>query len=290
MAVQKNKLRHSSISASVLTSETFSSLWPILLTANNEARALELIHYDNISDPNTYDREKTRLGLESTMVIQIAIHGADGQYIQTDDLNELANLQLPNPISRISIDNSSRYELILKVKPLNQFRITLDFSVPQIFDLSRSPTQATENGSNINILGTSEIWVDGTYSKVREIFDSASSKMAFLHRHAIYDLLLWPIYVPLLVLSLFRFDKSIALAIPGASAALLVIAYLNLLVLALYLFRFLFNYARWLFPYFELDFQRNKRRSLQKAAYILVIGGLVCSALYDGIKYIVLNW
>jgi len=292
MAIQKNKLRHLTIPPSSLSVEHFTKILRVVQTANEEAKSFELDEIEKAADPSLFKRDQAKAALDKHLVIQLGVFGSDGEYVQTDDLNDINDLNhptLPDSISRVELNNKSKYKLFAERNPFHYFELTLDFRAPKILDLNSSPTRATENDSSVNVLGINNNWVDGTFSALKKIFDEAKSGATIFHRHAVYDLVLWLIYVPLVIYALFRIDIWAMSKLGKLSPGLQFTIYLYMLVFSLLVFRFAFNYARWLYPYFELQSRREKKRALQRTIYISLVSAVAASATYDLLKFLLLN-
>jgi len=53
------------------------------------------------------------------------------------------------------------------------------------------PSQPTPNETNFAVNGSDATWVNGVFHEFTEYTRSHRSRMSWLHRHTVYDVLLW---------------------------------------------------------------------------------------------------
>jgi len=126
--------------------------------------------------------------------------------------------------------------------------------------------------SSLDIFGQNETWVSGTYRKVVELLGNRKNKHGWLHRNNVWDLFLWLAIMPIIFRILFVLQKSITPHLPNISGVLKGAIYVYAFFLLLNAFRFIFSYARWVFPYLELE-TPLKKTNLHR----LILGTIVLS-------------
>ena len=164
--------------------------------------------------------------------------------------------------------------------PRNRFELLLDFTKPELFNLSLSPSISTPNASNIFVTGLNSDWVSGVYRKVTDFIKQKKTRRGFFHRHSVYDLLLLLLGIPFAFWMTYKLSGLINSMFGGFSAFVQNGAYVCLFFLMLHIFRALFVYARWVFPIVEY---RGSTDTARRHRYIL--GGLIIAVfgnfLYD---------
>ncbi len=287
MSIYKNTSRTIAIQSGVVTKDELKNM--ILLTddINKQAKELEFQRYDSEitgdTPPVTMDH------VNEAMPIRIWVNGEEGELLLTSKPETLEDHLLPKHISRIKIENSSYYRQIAKgVDPINHFEIVLDFSTSSIFDFISTPTARTSNESSIYILGQNDNWVAGTYEKLNSVFKDKKSYRSFIHKSNVYDLLLWFIFVPILMLYYFpKFDLRVRnIEFLNGSDAYFTVLYLCIFIIGLYIFRSLFNFSRWLFPYLELESQKVGERIILKSGFGFILLSIIGPLFYDLFKYL----
>jgi hypothetical protein len=249
----------------------FRKLYEILSTSAEEGASIEIAKVNKLPGQTDEVFEAFKKQAKSLYLVTIQIFDAKGGYIFTESPSIFDESKLPDSITRIIFDNSQRFRAALQREPIHRARITFDFAKSSIFDFITMPSHATPNNSNIDIIGETETWVHGTYKKVVESLKERGNKGRWLHANNIYDIFLWFVVIPLNLRLLYKINLKLQANFVGMSTFLKVGIYLYFFVILLYVYRIIFNYARWIFPNIEL------RTSLQKGAVVhrLLLGTLV---------------
>jgi hypothetical protein len=160
----------------------------------------------------------------------------------------------------------------------------LDFRKPEVLNFSILPSQETNNESNFEIEGRDVTWVNGVFQEFFDFVERRPSTAPWLHRHSVYDVLLWLVGFPLsfwICSKLAPFVEGVA---GGLSTFLKSALYFYVFVIALNLLRIAFHYARWIWPLTE--FRSEMSSSIKhKTILSLILSGLGLAALYDFIKW-----
>ena len=180
------------------------------------------------------------------------------------------------------IDSAQYLRDVHSWHPRNRFELFLDFTKPELFNLSLSPSISTPNASHVFVTGLNSDWVNGVFHKVTDFIEKRKTHFRFFHRHSIYDLL-----VPC---GCFPFAFSIASKFAGIinnwfSGILESAAYLYVFYISLLSFRILFDYARWIFPIVEYKGTRDTAQKHRRFLWVLLLA-VLGNFIYDVIKIV----
>ncbi len=218
----------------------------------------------------------------------IHIHGDGGQYFYWENSSIFDDPGLPNKIVKIAFDNTSKFKALLKQKePINKFRIEFDFTKQGVFDFVTIPSEATPNRSFISVLGENETWVVGTYNKVIEFLSDYRNKHGWLHRRSIYDMFLWFLIIPVSFRVLYHVNRSLPENFVQLSDFFKVACYLYFFIIILYVFRIVFNYARWVFPNIELIRPLQSCAIKHRVFLGTILISIIAALIYDIIKSLI---
>jgi hypothetical protein len=191
---------------------------------------------------------------------------------------------LPERFSSIEYDTSFSVRAQLNATPNDSASVFLDFTRPRIFDRVL-PSEPTPNKSNWVVSGQTEAWSTSLSTRLEQFFSERQTKVDWLHRSNTYDGLLIVMGLPLALWGAYRIGRPISarLHLPTAVETGL---YVYAFFFSLGLFRWMFSYARWVFPKVELASEQSgagKHRAVWATA---AIGVLAC-AVWDAIKAMV---
>jgi hypothetical protein len=174
---------------------------------------------------------------------------------------------------------------IINYYPRNSFELFLDFSKPELFNLSFIPSQATPNASNILVQGYDATWVHGVYNEFTNFIKKYPAKLTWLHKHSIYDFLVWVFGFPFGFWVTYRLSNILNEIFGKFSNFVQSASYVYVFLASLIIFRLLFDYARWVWPLVEY---RSSANIGQKHRIIigLITIGLVSAFIYDILKTI----
>jgi len=162
----------------------------------------------------------------------------------------------------------------------------LDFRRPDVFNFTILPSQETQNESNFEIEGKDITWVNGVFQEFFDFVERRPSTLPWLHRHTIYDVLLWVMGFPLSFWICSKLSPFIEKVFGEYSVFLKSALYFYIFIIALNLIRIAFHYARWIWPLTE--FRNERSKSLKhKSLFALIVSGLGLPALYDFIKWLI---
>ena len=223
--------------------------------------------------------DELRAAVRASLALVVRLQ-TGSEWINGTTMDLLNDEQLPDGIVRIEFDSSFLYRTRFNnLVPNNTFTIVLDLSRPNVLDMSTPPTQ---NASIANISGLDAMWANALHDELVAFFQQGRTNRGWLHVTRSYDALLFLVGFPLsfdIVYHLSRLTKEAA-PIPQALSVAL---YVYIVLLVLFLFRILFNYATWAFPKLEIDAPRQHSGAAHRVAIstlsLIILGALVKAAL-----------
>ena len=280
-AILKTELSQQ-ITACAFLKEDLKTLCEILQESSYAAAEEEVTNYtplDRSPEQILADREVLRLGFE----LQVTVRGTDDKVLFGTIPAVFSSPRFPDKVKTLYINSELDLKNLHNWSPRNRFELLLDFTKPELFNLSLSPSISTPNASNIFVTGLNSDWVSGVYRKVTDFIQEKRTRRGSFHRHSIYDLLLLLVGLPFAFWMAYKLSGLIDSMFGGFSVFVQNGAYVCLFFLMLNLFRILFAYARWIFPVVEY---RSSTDNARKHRYIL--GGLIIAIfgnfLYDLLK------
>ncbi len=209
--------------------------------------------------------------LRESFTLKVTISGKNGEELW-GTINEVFNsVNFPEEVKSVYIDSQSTLNHVHKYYPHNYFVVLLDFSKPKILDFSLLPSVGTPNGSNLEVSGYDATWVNGVFSELKSYITSKSSTLSIVHRHSIYDVLLWTLGFPLSFWLCNQLSNSIT-ELTLESTLFENALYLYIFIATLLLFRLLFHYLRWMCPLVEFRTSGNKMLAHRVVFSVLSIG------------------
>jgi len=271
----------------VLKLEDLKRIFEVLKESVREAADLEVKSLRQAKDQSEKEFKAIIDYAKDLFVVRVVIISAKEEYLQTDSPDVFDQNKLPPVINQVIFDTSLKYKALEQNRfPLNWIRVTFDFAGQvRIFDFRTAPTVETPNNSLIEVGGTSETWVRGTSKRVLDVLGDRRSKRGWLHKHSIYTILIWLFVMPLSIFYTHRIEMHYSACF--REYMLLGFAlYLYFVLTICNIFMILFNYARWIFPYAELEgYSPSKCRAhryILGALFLSIVSGF----LYDFVKFL----
>lgn len=237
-----------------------------------------LYKLDNETEGEFQERRKKVL---DAFVTTVRIQGFDNEVVTGHGESFFNSGLLPERILSIEYDTAFSPKAVLDFTPNNRASVLLDFSHPRIFDRWQ-PSEPTPNNSNWFVTADGEAWSTSLSTRLQQFFEERRTHMDWLHRSNTYDLLLMVMGFPLGLWGAYRIGHPAAVYLRPPSdieTALYVYAFF----LSLNVFRWMFSYARWVFPKVEADEARSAPGK-HRAVFGALVLGIVGSALWDAIK------
>jgi hypothetical protein len=278
------------IPSRMVDSSFLKRLFNILDNAIRQAGKIAAGQLQQIPGQSIDEYNKLKESIQDSYKIEIIlVYGSrkysKGKFLLGEDEEILNESNLKATLTNIIFTNIERFQRKFNMLPGHSIRLELDFNRGPIFDFSVNPSKATEHLNVLEIKGSDDNWVAGTEDTVLDLFRDGSNKYSWFHQKNIYDIILWPIVFPLSFLYLHRIQLLFGNYLLPLNGTLQVFLYIYFIIVVLLLFRILFNFARWLFPYMELR-GSGKRRP----AFLRWFLGSICAAvIVDSLKNFILK-
>jgi hypothetical protein len=211
--------------------------------------------------------------------ITITIRGADGEELFGDSGGMFSSSNLPSDIVLIYMTNVVAYEGETGRKPPNGFALTLDFSKPPLIDNNNPVSNPTPNGSGISMDGQRDAWVASVSDAVMGVLRRRNNGRLFLHAAFVYDIGLMLLGLPLGLYVCWRLSGAVGYHLGAVNPFLAAVAYVYLVLLAMWLYRAMFGYTKWAFPTVELREAESKSSKHRRFWYAIVTGILSGAAI-----------
>lgn len=252
----------------------------VLQERNNEAGRLEIEKYQR-PDGETDEEHatKTQKILEG-FELHVSILGRDGQRL-TGPLNEIfESPNFPDEVLGVSMDSKIPLKVLHGWSVRNSMSLVLDFTKPEVFNFSLSPSTETSNASRFTVEGDNATWVNGVFNEFNNMLQKNAARFTWLHRHSIYDLIVLLVGLPLSFWVCYRstefFSNNFSLS-PGFLQNMI---YVYLFFFTLSGLRALFHYARWIWPLIEYRDQKNSSVK-HRAIWTTIVLGITTTLIYD---------
>lgn len=230
--------------------------------------------------------EANKKTLKESFQLKITVTGKGGEELWGSIEEVFSSANFPDQVNSLYVDSESTLRYAHNYYPHNSFKIFLDFTKPNIFDLSLMPNHETPNESNIEVKGYDATWVNGVFSELKKFVEERSSTLSIVHNHSVYDVLLWVLGFPLSFWVCYKLSGQIESAFGGDNAFIVSALYLYAFVATLFVFRVLFHYLRWVCPLVEYRCKGN-RMLAHRALFAVLSIGWVGQFIYDMLKVII---
>lgn len=284
----KSNQKTASIPSCALNESDLKSFLEILNGINQEAA--EIAASKLIKDPNQSYEEFNKLkeSVPNLYKISIQIFGAKGEYMVSQSAEVFSDKYLPDRITIILFDNVLHHKLTTNLEPQLKIEIRFDCSKPSIFDLTTNLSTSTPNNSSIQVLGINETWVEGAYGKVMSFLNERKTNRAWIYQKNVYEFFSWFLMLPASFWILYRINLVFSPYLSNFPTVFQIALYLYFFGTTSLIFRMLFNYSRWVFPYLEITTSSSLTKGATKHRFVLgsLLLAVIGSLLYDIIKFV----
>ena len=204
--------------------------------------------------------------LRSLLNLVVRVQGSNGEWTAANTNEPLREESLPISIASIQYDSSFLFRgRFNNTYPQNSFMVTLDFTRTDVLDLTNTVVASTLNQSAVVVSGANVTWVNAVTQELRAFFQERATKRGLLYSRYTYDVLVLLIGIPVSFNVVYHFDRFLrpVLKLPDA---LFVALYVYLVLVALLVFRLLFNYAKWILPKVEGPSRKHGLPGFHKTA------------------------
>jgi hypothetical protein len=272
-------VRNLVIPACTLTADDLRKLYGLLEKKAREAADYQVAALQRLEGQTNEQFEEVKQKIRSSFDLVVQVRGSRGEGTGSRTGEALLEGSLPDSIMSVQYDSAfmfrSQFNLL---EPQNSVRVYLDFGRTEILDMLAQP--AANNSSGL-ISGTNSTWVNGTHEELEKFFEERSTARGWLYSRHSYDVAVLLVGIPASFALIYRVDHWLRPVIQ-VSNALFVALYVYLVVIELYGFRVLFNYAKWVFPKCEGPTRRQGGPRFHKSIFGL-IGGTFLSVVVETI-------
>jgi hypothetical protein len=260
-------------------------LFQILQERCHAASEIEVNNFKQMGQTDEiYELDKIKI--KQGFDLKLTVSSLDGQEL-LGGINEIFDSpNFPEQIKSIYVNSEIPLRVPYNYYPRNSLELFLDFSKPELLNLSILPSQETPNESNIAVQGYDSTWVHGVFNEFSNFIKIHPAKLTWLHKHSIYDLLVWLFGLPFGFWITYKLSDILNKIFYNINSIVQSAAYVYVFLASLIFFRLLFHYARWVWPLIEYRSSSNielKHRIILGAITI----GLISKFIYDIIKVIV---
>lgn len=264
--------------------EILRSMLEVLQERSYSAGDIELTHFKQL-DQSDEQYEQNKKTLKDGFKLYVTVAGKDGRKLNGSIEDVFESPNFPDDILSVYLDSSLPLRAVHNWSVRNSIVLFLDFNKPEVFNFSLQPSQETPNASNITVKGNDITWVNGVFNEFNKIIESHPSSLAWLHRHTIYDIIVWLLGLPFGFWMCYKASSLIQKTFGQLSTFLQNATYVYLFFISLVGLRVLFHYARWIWPLVEYKGKFNKSLK-HRVIWSGIIVGLASSIIHDLIKLI----
>lgn len=221
--------------------------------------------------------------LYNCFVTSVSIKGINDEVISGNSEQFFDSPSIPERIKNVTYQTHIVPQAILKYLPSDRIVVSLDFSRPPLLDFSKLPTLPTPNDSYFELVANNESWFASTKAKLEQFFCNRQPAHCWIHREAIYDILLIFIGIPLSIWATWKTSSRFP-SINNLHIFISSSIYIYTFIISLTIFRVLFSYARWLFPKVELLSSVTARQSKHRYYLTAIVLSIAASFVWDMLK------
>ena len=210
--------------------------------------------------------------------ITVTVEASDGTRLFGDDVSLFSAASMPENVSLIYMTNRNAFSYFSGNDPLNYFELWLDFTKPSIFDATDPVSHPTPNRSNLKIIGNRDSWIASIEHAVFDVLRYRGNSRGWLHRGHVYDIGLLVVGLPFAFYMCYRLFSYVEVYIEPIHTIVSGAMYAYLVLLSIWMYRFIFTYLRWIFPNVELlkvSSAPFKHRIILLTIMIAIIGDII---------------
>lgn len=262
----------------VLSANDLKEFCELLAEVNERAKEIE---YSRLNLSNFESAEIARQRVKEAMPIEYDYRARNGDSVKGLGIPRTEERAFPEDLRSLFASNSTFAQRALNIRPLNTVDAFISFEKPSLkLDLQTFPSNPTENRSVINVEGRDEDWVISTAQKIESFFKNRKATRPIIHGSGAYDYIIYFVYLPAVIWLFYKYANGLIAWLEQQPVFLNVILGLYGFLLPLLFARFLFQYARWLFPPMEYY-----KRSRWPAFIHRAVAGFAAAAVGAGATY-----
>lgn len=269
----------------VLSADDLKEFCELLVEVNEKAKQIEY----NALDITTFDTpEHAKTRVNELMPIEYEYVAGNGNRTRGLGIPKTAERAFPDDLVSLFASNSSFAQKAINHRPMNTVDAFICFEKPSLqIDLQTLPSNPTENRSVINVAGREEDWVIWTAQKIDDFFKKRKAARPIIHGSGAYDYIIYLAFLPLVIWLFYKYAAPVDDWLEQQTTFLNVILGIYALLLSLLFARFIFQYARWLFPPMEYYKRSQLGAFIHRSIAAVVVTGVGVSATYDLVKAII---
>ena len=264
--------------------EVLRNMLEVLQERSFSAGDIEINHFQK-RDQSDEQYEQNKNTLKEGFKFYITVAGKDGRKLNGSIEDVFDSPNFPDDILSVFIDSSLPLKAVHNWSVRNSIVLFIDFSKPEVLNFTLQPSHETPNQSNITVKGNDITWVNGVFNEFNKIIENHHSSFAWLHRHTIYDIIVWLIGLPFGFWMCYKASPLIQKMFGQLSTFVQNATYVYLFFISLIGLRVLFHYARWIWPLIEYKGKFNKSLK-HRIIWSGIIIGLASSIIHDLLKLI----
>jgi len=207
--------------------------------------------------------------LRAALTVRASVRSTSGEWLSGKPADVLKDEALPDTIEHVMLDSAFDFKAQMRGQtPANYVTVNLGFRRRAVFDTSQDAVFEEAKQSNAVLFSSDPTWVAGAQRKLEAFFNERRTHRRWLHGPRTYDVLVILLGFPLALLWANRVDGWITSRLTLSAASRVAILVYVVLVL-LFLFRVIYNYAARTFPRYEGP--RRGSRSGQGAILFLLL-------------------
>ncbi|MGO8952985.1 MAG: hypothetical protein ACLP1W_08665 [Rhodomicrobium sp.] len=265
---------HFPIPACRLSRPELKRLYQIIDTKQKEYRDRALTALFLVQGETEEHFEARRAEAFNAFVTSVTITGVNNEIITANNEQVFEDADMPTAIQSIFYTTMSVPQAVLKHLPGDRITVLLDFSSSPFFDFDKLPTLPTPNISNFEIYAKNEQWFAAAKLRLSEFFSDRQTKHNWLHRSAVYDILLALVGLPMAVLASLRVATNFK-EIDNLSLIPRSLIYVYVFYVTLIIFRLIFSYARWVLPKVEMSSEVQS----SQVAHRFILGAIILAVI-----------
>jgi len=262
----------------VLSAADLKEFCGLLAEANERAKEIE---YGKLNLKNFDSPQVARQNVNEAMPIEYEYCAGNGDSVKGLGIPPTEERTFPEELVSLFASNSTFAQRAFNFRPLNTVDAFICFEKPSLkLDFKTLPSNPTDNRSVINIAGRDEYWVISTAQKIEEFFKQRMATRPIIHGAGAYDYIVYLAFLPAVIWLFYKYAPGASSWLEQQTVFLNVILGIYGLLLSLLFARFLFQYARWLFPPMEYY-----KRSRWPAFIHRAVAGFLAAAISSGAAY-----
>jgi hypothetical protein len=268
-----------SVSFTLRDLESFARL---IQDKNAAAVQIEHIKIRGLNVPAEDEQKYLKL-VDDFQKMTIFINGSQGENIISYDPSIFQSHTLPTSITNVTIETQTFRQVSTKAEPDNMVRLNFDFSRFQFGSAKFTAANTLQNGSLLQVQGLNEAWVTSTYKSILDRIKAASNARSFLHSTGTYELGLWLVAFPMVLVVANRIYGDYQSYFDSLGVILRFGSLIYFILFSAVCYRLLFNYALWAFPSVELVAERDrsaKHRKFWFSLFTSLLFGFIGYYLY----------